>query len=312
MFSGQGSQYYQMGKEFYQNFESFKKSMDECNDIVSPLIKTSLIEIIYQDRKIGEPFDRLLYTNPALLSIQYSMARVLKDIGVYPDFIIGYSLGEVLATMISGAVALEDGLKLVVDMARIAEEKTPQAKMLAIVADKKIIVNDPSLFSKCWLTASNFSGNFVVGGLPDDINTLQNKLKQERIITQQLPVNQGFHTPLINGLENEFKERIKKLHRYTPEIPIISSWQTDIVDELSDDYFWDIIRYPVNFEKTIEKIIRKGDCIFIDMGPSGSLATSVKYLLPSGSGSVPLQIMNQYGKNLNMLEQFRSSISINV
>ena len=94
MFSGQGSQYYRMGKELYEHHKTFNYWMDACNEIVSPLIKTSLTDIIYDNDKKGEAFDRLLYTNPALVSIQYSMFQVLKNIGIHPDYLLGYSLGE--------------------------------------------------------------------------------------------------------------------------------------------------------------------------------------------------------------------------
>ncbi len=312
MFSGQGSQYYQMGKELYQNHQLFKQSMDECNAFVAPLIGMSLTEVIYNPKvEKGAIFDRLLYTNPALLSIQYSLVRVLKDMGVYPDFVMGYSLGEVTAAIVSEAISLEDGLKLVVDMAHLAEEETPQARMLAIMAEKIIVVQNPDLFSKCWLTATNFTENFVISGLPHDIQSLQNDLKEEGITTQKLPVNYGFHTPLIEGLEHRFKKILSEISYSGPVIPIISSRQNEVVASLTDEYFWEVIRYPVNFQKTIENTVKNEDFVFIDLGPSGSLATSIKYILPPSSNSVALQVMNQYGKNLHMLEKFGDNLLVN-
>jgi bacillaene synthase trans-acting acyltransferase len=310
MFSGQGSQYYQMGKELYQNNETFKYWMGVCNEIVSPLINTSLIDIIYHRGSKADPFNRLLYTNPALLSIQFSMARTLNDSGVHPDYLLGYSLGEIIASVVSGVVTLDDGLELVVQIARFAEEKTPDTRMLAIMEDKMIVANDPDLFSKCWITATNFTGNFVVCGLRQDIDLLQQTLKSKEIMTQQLPVIQGFHTPMLESFENEFKQYIKELNLSTGKIPIISSYKTDLVSDFRDDYFWEIIRFPVNFQRTVENIVEKEDAVFIDVGPSGSLATSVKYILSSKSASIPLQTMNQYGRDLIMLEKFQTNLSV--
>jgi bacillaene synthase trans-acting acyltransferase len=311
MFSGQGSQYYRMGKELYENHKIFKYWMDTCNEIVAPLIQTSLTEIIYDKDKKGEAFDRVLYTNPSLLSIQYSMFHVLKDMGIHPDFLMGYSLGEITASMVSEVMTLEDGLSLSVDMARLVEEKTPQATMLAIMAEKQIIADDPGFFTDCWLIATNFSGSFVMCGLPDDIKLLQNMLREKGITTQLLPVNYGFHTPLIDDLENQFKQRVKEINLSVAKIPIISSKESGVINELTYDYFWEIIRYPVNFERTVKNTIKNKDYVFIDLGPSGSLATSVKYILDSNSGSVPLQILNQYGKNLDALEKFATNFTVN-
>lgn len=310
MFSGQGSQYYQMGKELYENNKVFNYWMDACDEIVSPLINASLTKIIYPEGKKGESFDRLLYTNPALLSIQYSLFRMLKDMGIQPDFLMGYSLGEITAAMASEVITLEDGLTLVVDMAHLVEEKTPQATMLAIMGEKEIIMQNPDLFMQCWLIATNFSGSFVMCGLPDDISSLQNALREKGVTTQLLPVNYGFHTPLINDLENQFKKRVREINLSNAKISIISSKESDVIHELSHDYFWEIIRYPVNFEKTVKNTVKNKECVFIDLGPSGSLATSVKYILDSNSGAVPLQLMNQYGRNLDTLEKFITNFSV--
>lgn len=310
MFSGQGSQYYKMGKELYLNNSTFKYWMDTCSEIVEPLLKTSLTDIIYDEDKRGVPFDRLLYTNPALLSIQYSMFQVLKDVDVHPDFLMGYSLGEIAALIVSGAVALEDGLKLVVEMANVVEEKTSKATMLAIMADKMIMVEYPDFFSQCWLIGTNFSGNFVVCGLPKNITDLQQLLIQKGITTQILPVNEGFHTPLIDSFETDFKKQVGSIQFSEIEIPIISSRKATVVEELNSDYFWDVIRYPINFQRTVENILKEGDFTFIDLGPSGSLATSVKYILPPNSRSTQVQILNQYGRNLTMLERFTTSLSM--
>lgn len=306
MFSGQGSQYYQMGKEVYEHHKVFSYWMDACDEIISPLLKTSFIDILYPKDKKGVAFDRLLHTNPALISIQYCMFQVVKDMGIHPNYLMGYSLGEMAAAMVSDVISLEDGLKFVVDMAEFLEEKTPQANMLALMAGKEIVLENPDSFAECWIIATNFSASFVVCGLPNDINSLQKMLQEKGVTTQLLPVNQGFHTPIINKVENEFKQRIKKITLSTPKIPIISSKKAAVVHEFTHDYFWDIIRYPVNFERTVKNTVENDDCIFIDLGPSGSLATSVKYIVNSNSNVVPLQILNQYGKNLNALEKFRT------
>ncbi|XLS29181.1 acyltransferase domain-containing protein [Flavobacteriaceae bacterium M23B6Z8] len=313
MFSGQGSQYYQMGKELYENNATFKKAMHVCNEIATPLLGgASLIDAMYPENKKGEAFDRLLYTSPALISVQYSMASLLKEKDILPDLTLGYSLGEIVAAIVSGIITLEDGLKLVINMAYQAEEKTPRGKMLAIVADKMIIANDPDLFSSCWLAGTNFPGNFVVSGLAEDILELQKALQKEGITTQELPVNQGFHCPLIDGMEIDFKKEIANYKIFDQVTPFISSYKTEIVEEITEDYFWEVIRYPVNFQRTILNLIEKEDGIFIDLGPSGSLATSVKYILSRNNDSVPYQIMNQYGRNLQMLEKFITGITVSI
>jgi len=308
MFSGQGSQYYQMGKELHENHAQFRYWMDHCDEMVHSLIQTSLIDILYRGAGKSESFDRLLYTNPALLCIEYSLVNVLKGMGIQPDFLMGYSLGEITASVVSGSISLEDGIRLVVDLARLAEENIQQAEMLSIMESKVIMVELPDLFHHCWLTGTNFQKNFVVCGLSNAIRQLREGLNKKNIVSQILPVQFGFHTELIDSYEEKYKQLIRKINLLPGKIPMISSLKSEIIRELNEDHLWDVIRYPVNFEQTVNWILKKGDYIFIDAGPSGSLATFVRYILPSNSQSIPLQLINQFGKDLNSIEKLRTSL----
>ena len=308
MFSGQGSQYYQMGKELYENHEQFRYWMDQCDEMVSPLIRTSLIEVLYQGKGKSESFDNILYTNPALLCIEYSMFQVLKGMEIHPDFLLGYSLGEIVASAVSGAISLEDGMQLVVNIARLAKAKTQPADMLAIIESKTIMAEFPDLFHQCWLTGTNFQSHFVVGGLPHTIRHLQAGLNEKNVTSQLLPVRYGFHTELIDPMEEECKQLGRRIKLSPVEIPIISSLKTEMIQELNEEYLWEVIRYPVDFERTINNILEKGEYVFIDLGPSGSLATFVKNILSSNSGSASLPTINQFGRDLNAIEKLRTCL----
>jgi len=65
MFSGQGSQYFHMGKDLYENHPRFKLWMDHCDDMAKPLIQNSLIDILYKQNNKSDIFDKILHTNPA-------------------------------------------------------------------------------------------------------------------------------------------------------------------------------------------------------------------------------------------------------
>lgn len=308
MFSGQGSQYYQMGKELYENHAEFKYWMDHCDKIVSPLIQGSLINVLYKGKGKSESFDDIVYTNPALLCVEYSLFKVLKGMGIQPDFLMGYSLGEIVAAVVGGAISLEEGIQLVVDIAKLTEEKTQSADMLAIMGSTSIIIDFPDLFRNCWLTGVNFQEHFVVSGLPNTIRHLQGSLNEKKITSQILPLKYGFHTELIDPIEEECKQFVRKINLEPSRIPIISSSRAEIIQELNEGYLWEAIRYRVNFEQTVERMLENGDYIFIDVGPSGTLATFVKYILPSGSGSISLPVINQFGRDLDAIEKLRTSL----
>lgn len=308
MYSGQGSQYYHMGMELYENHPRFRLWMDHCDEIVHPRIGTSLLDILYRQGNRRDPFDRILYTNPALLCIEYSLTRILMEMGLQPDYLLGYSLGEITAAVVSGAMSLEDGIRLTVDYAKLLERESPPAGMLAILESVEIMARFPGLFKNCWLTGRNFRNNFVVSGLSDDIRCLQQDLSQQDVISQRLPVNYGFHTVLMDPLAEEFKGLVHRINLYQTGIPTFSALKTGLIGDVSADYFWELIRYPVEFEKTIDLMLRRDDFVFIDVGPSGTLATFVKYLLPPGSNSVYMEVINQFGRDMNAIEKLKAAL----
>lgn len=311
MYSGQGSQYFQMGAELYQTHPRFRLWMDHCDEMVEPLIGTSLMDIIYQQADLTQAFDNIVHTNPALLSIEFSLTRVLLEMGLQPDYLLGYSLGEFTAAAVAGAIPLEDALTFLIDYGRLLQSHSPPAGMLAIIAsEQQLLQQQPQLFKNCWVTARNFDKNFVISGLHKDIERVQQTLTADKIMCQRLPVNYGFHTEIMDPLQADFKAMMARVYPAEVNIPTVSCFTQAPIDAVSADYFWDVIRYPIEFSKTISAMLAKDDFLFIDVGPSGSLATFVKYLLPSSSESQYLEMINQFGKNNDSITKLRKQLKL--
>jgi bacillaene synthase trans-acting acyltransferase len=308
MFSGQGSQYYRMGEELYRNHPGFRRHMDQCDAIARPLLQGSITEILYRTKGKGDPFERLLHTNPSLLAIQYSLAQVLSESGLPPDYLLGYSLGEITASAVSGMMDLEDAFRLVIGMARLVEEKTPPAEMMAILDAPGILEEFPGLPPDCWITGWNFARHFVMAGLPESMGELARMLAGGNHIFQKLPVKHGFHTRLIDPIAADFRALAAGFTFRPAAIPIVSSSRRGVLREPDADYFWKLIREPVEFDLTVRSFLETGDFLFIDAGPSGTLATFLKYLLPPGSRSAALQMMNQFGRDLSSLGKLNETL----
>lgn len=72
MFSGQGSQYYHMGKELFKENIVFRQSMHEMDAMAARRIGTSIVEEIYHPAKrVSDPFDSILF--PTLQSLWWSI-----------------------------------------------------------------------------------------------------------------------------------------------------------------------------------------------------------------------------------------------
>src|SRR5260370_1040196 len=122
MFSGQGSQYFQMGRELFEKNDTFRDWMVRLDDMARRLSGRSVIGILYSDlHGKGDPFDRTLLTHPAIFMVEYSLAQSLIHAGVCPDIVLGVSLGSFAAATVAGFIGVEDALTAV--MRQILEDR---------------------------------------------------------------------------------------------------------------------------------------------------------------------------------------------
>lgn len=306
MFSGQGSQYYHMGRELYLNNELFRYWMQHCDKIATPLLGRSLLAEIYERHDKFSSFDNITFSSPALIAIQYSMARIVIDMGIKPDYVMGYSLGELIAAIVSGSISLSQGISFSIACAEVIKERTPSAAMLAVLASPRIIQEHPVVFRNCWLTGMNFYRNFVITGDVKSINETKEWLYNRDIATQLLPVKYGFHTEMIEGIKDDYDVLIKDMKLNSMRIPIISVLMNKKIEVMDKDYLWGVFRNPVNFDAAINRLIQKGNYRFIDVSPGGTLATFVKNIIPVGSQTAVIETLNRFGndtKTMRSLEQ---------
>ncbi|HYJ85575.1 MAG TPA: acyltransferase domain-containing protein [Pyrinomonadaceae bacterium] len=313
MFSGQGSQYYSMGRDLYDNHGTFRYWMNYCAGIAEGHLGVNLINHIFEERADKyEPFTRTLYTSPAIFMVNYSVAQTLMDEGIQPDILLGYSLGEIVALAVSGFVSLEDALDFLIRSSRLVETKTPPASMLAVLHSPEIVEDYPAQFHNTTVASLNFSKSFVIAGVVERLKELQRFLAEKHILTQLLPIDCGFHSPLIEGVEEEYKLMLETMRPEESRIPVISSVYSQRLDRnsITQEYYWNLIRQPVNFEKTVQMLENEGSYLYIDAGPSGTLATFVKYLVKPGSLSSALPLLDQFGYNMRNLNKVRSACDL--
>ncbi|MEV7775540.1 acyltransferase domain-containing protein [Kitasatospora sp. NPDC086791] len=307
MYSGQGSQYFHMTRELYDHNPRYRLWLEHCDEIASPVLGRSLLDVVFDpDRQKSDPFDSLADSNAALLCVEYSLTRVVQELGYRPDYLLGYSLGELTAAVVAEVLPLESAISFAVDFARLLADRTPRSAMLAVVGSAELLRTRPELFADCWVTGRNFDGNVVVSGLVAAVERLQAALEAEGVLCQRLPVNYGVHTELIDPVEAEVRRLLDAVDFHPPRIPIVSAAATTVVDAVTPDGVWAAMRSPVEFARTVRRTLAAGDADFIDLGPSATLATFVKYLLPPGSDSTQAGTINRFGNDLKSMGDFQA------
>jgi len=295
MFSGQGSHYFHMGRELFESDETFRGWMVRLDDCARRLSGVSVLASLYSDdHDKGDWFDRTLLTHPAIFMVEYSLAQSLMRAGVVPDLLLGVSLGSFAAAAVAGFIGVEDALAAVSQQAQALEEWSEPGGMTAVLANPELF-GDDVFSSRSELAAVNFASHFVISARCAELSEIEDSLRQHRIAYQRLPVSVPFHSRWIDRAEAPFSSFMRTIRFERGELPLICCQRASALLELPDGYFWDVVRGPIQFGAMVGRLEQEGPRRYIDLGPSGTLATFVKYQIAPTTRSTIHATLTQYG-----------------
>lgn len=310
-FPGQGSQYYHMGRDLYKNNPIFSKWMNKLEDIAREINGRSVINELYNNKKrIGDIFDRLLYTSPAIFMVEYAMAQVLLKNGIEPDYVLGASMGELASAAIAGVVSAEKALEAIITQASVIESSCQRGGMIAIIDDISLFENTPLINENSELAAINFSSHFIISGRTESLHDIIEFLEAKAILYQVLPVTYAFHSSLIDNAAERCRYYMSGKSYNNPNIPMVSCLYGTILQQLPQDYLWEVFRNPIMFSeaiRTLEKE-RSNGLIYIDLGPGGTLANFAKRNLDTSSHSEIYPIMTPFNQDLKNLDKIMGKL----
>ena len=303
LFSGQGSQFYHMAKNLYSKHASFVKWMLKLDDIFSRICGESIINKIYdQNKDTHHIFQRLKYTHPAIVMVEYSLAQTLLEEGIYPDYVLGTSLGEFVAAAIAGIMDPEDLMLTVIKQAEIIEATCEPGCMIAIIHDVQLY-QEPLIHENSELASVNYDSHFVIAGKAAKLRGIAHFLKTKQILHQVLPVSYGFHSEGIDSAAIRFKDYLSSKSFLQPRISFISSLYGSSLSEIHQDYFWDIARKRIQFREALASLEEAGNHIYLDLGPGSTLANFVKRSISQGSRSESHAVITPFHQEIENLRK---------
>jgi bacillaene synthase trans-acting acyltransferase len=310
MFPGQGAQHFQMAKELFAVNAAFRDTLIEMDRVAQPLVQRSLVDAIYS-APMGEPFNRTLLTHPAIFMVEYALSQCLIDSGLVPDLTLGASLGSFAAATVAGCLDAREALTAVIRQAITFESCCKPGGMLAILANPSLFEEEFLQFSSD-LAASHFPSHFVVSSTLERLAGIEGELTRREIAYQRLPVSFAFHSRWIDEARQSLEASTSAVRLVKARLPLICCDDPVTRTELSGDFFWNAVRTPIRFREAIAYLERHGAHRYIDVGPSATLATQLKYALPPSSRSTVHPILTPWGQDQKNMSALLKSAACSV
>lgn len=294
LFPGQGSQHVNMGRDLYRTAPVFRKSVDDCCDVLAPHLGLDLRSVLYPASEEEESATRTLgqtaITQPAIFVIEYSMAKLWMDCGVQPSAMLGHSIGEYVAACIAGVFSLEDALRLVAVRGQMIQA-APAGAMLAVGLPEQDL--EALLSSELSIAAVNSPGQTVASGTEAAILQLEARLQKKKIECRRLRTSHAFHSPMMEAVAEAFVAQVGQIKMHAPQHRYLSNvtggWITDS-QATSAEYWGSHLRRTVRFADCGRHLLQESNDVLLEVGPGDTLLSllrpqlelrSARALLPS-------------------------------
>ncbi|QLE79651.1 ACP S-malonyltransferase [Francisella sp. Scap27] len=280
VFPGQGSQKFGMLQDYYNNFETFKNTVDEAKQHLG----YDLWDIIQNNE---EKLNKTEYTQPALLATSYAIFKVLKE--QKPDleisFLAGHSLGEYTALLAADCISYKDALQLVSTRGKLMQSAVTdkECAMSAVLglSNEDVVTSCKEASDVGIVEAANFNstGQVVISGekiAVEKANTIAKTKGAKR--AQILAVSVPSHCSLMKNAATKFEAEFNSVNFNTPNTAIVQNFDAKSHSDLAEIKQATVkqLYKPVLWTQSVEELVKLGVSEIIECGPNKVLCGLMK------------------------------------
>ncbi|USS84778.1 ACP S-malonyltransferase [Fructilactobacillus myrtifloralis] len=274
LFSGQGSQFPEMGLDLYTQEPQYRAALDQ--------VHTTLGIDLTDPEQLNHPQN----VQVAILAMSYGISQILAADGITPQAMMGLSLGEYSALVASGAFQYPDALALVHDRSHYMEEAGAQnpgamAAVLKLAPETvtEVVADLPDVYPANYNTASQTVIGGTTAGIAHATLVLQ-AAGAKRVV--QLPVAVASHTPLMQPASDQLQQRLQAVPVHDWTVPVISN-TTQVpftAATLKATLTQQLVR-PTHFQADLEYLhAHTAVDTLIEIGPGDTLTRFAKKTVP--------------------------------
>jgi [acyl-carrier-protein] S-malonyltransferase len=280
LFPGQGSQAVGMAGELAREFPAAKAVFDRADAALGEKLSTLMLE--------GPEAELTLTANaqPAIVTASIAALEALKSVHgpalVAPAFAAGHSLGEYSALVASGALELEDAIRIVRARGRAMQEAVPpgvgaMAAIMGVEAEPlESLCQEVATETNGVVTCANFNapGQIVVAGSAASVARLQERVGDLKGKAIPLKVSAPFHCSLMAPAATVVATELEKVAVKPLAFPVVANVDAKPNSEPArvKELLVRQVDGAVRWEQAVRFMVDSGVTHAIEIGPGKVLA----------------------------------------
>ena len=282
VYSGNGAQWAGMGRALIAECPDFRAVIAEVDAHFTALGGCSVLAQLQCGS--SDDLQRTEIAQSTLFAIQVGITRVLAKAGVKPHAVLGHSVGEVAAAWASGALTLDQAVKVVYHRSAEQGKTKGSGGMTAVSlgpAETEDLLTELGLANRVTVAGVNSSQAVTLAGTQDHLTKVEAHLNQLGIFNKRLDLDYAFHSPAMEGIQQGITHALRDLGCQATQMSFISTVTGSLLagEDLNADYWWQNIRRPVMFADAVHTIVAEGFNFFVEIGPHPILNRYVEQCL---------------------------------
>jgi acyl transferase domain-containing protein len=284
MFPGQGSQYVNMGRQLAELSPIVQAVFAEADEVMTPILGRPLTSYIFVDEadkkavaQANLDLMQTAITQPAMLTLDTAVYRLLASYGFQPDMVMGHSLGEYAGLIAAGILPFAHALEAAAARGREMSviDVPDNGKMAAILAPYAEVERILQQVDGYVVPANvNSYSQAVIGGNSTAVEQACVLFEQAGYQAIPIPVSHAFHTQIVASASEPLGRVLQRMDVRPPQLPLVANvtgtFYPETVSEIIS-LLQEQIASPVQWVKGLETLYAAGARTFVEVGPKRAL-----------------------------------------